>query len=180
MTSNGILGLLRPAGIPLLTMERRCDPNAAFLLRELNVTWRGSFISLKISRPKIFCNQGEKMLAWLDWFYYCLTEETKKNWRQGCKDDLWVRPSCLACRAQSVMSTHETDWSFLASETLLLWVASSISICPIRSDVCLARHLATFLEVLIMPVPVQTSHVRAGGISQHPNSSCMVLLPSLA
>ena len=32
------------------------------------------------------------------------------------------------------------------------------------SDVCPARHLATFLEVLIMLVPVQTSHVRAGGI----------------
>ena len=30
---------LAAAGMPLLTMERRRDPNAAFLLRELNVTW---------------------------------------------------------------------------------------------------------------------------------------------
>ena len=32
--------------IPLLTMERRRDPNPAFLLGEFSVAWRGSLIDI--------------------------------------------------------------------------------------------------------------------------------------
>ena len=177
MTSHGILGLLlRHSPFDHGTMERRRDLNAAFLLREFSVTWRGSFILFKVSQPK---NSG--INAWVyksqktgAWQY---RTDIRTSAGQGRKMTYgWHAVPKVSCLH---MPYHHWLMFFGIRNVAPLGGILHFHLSD-PSDVCVARHLATFLQVLIMLVPVQTTHVRAGGISSNFLLSHFFLFPSLA
>ena len=79
-------------------------------------------------------------------------------------DKLWKHPAIDAQRAASILSIlQEYDGCFGPQKSPpLVLLGGILPFLPSDlADACDARHLATFLGVLIMVVPVQTSHVSA-------------------
>ena len=73
------------------------------------------------------------------------------------------RNRCSTCRVHPFLASFNNDGCFRPQKSPpLVLLGGILPFLPSDlADACDARHLATFLGVLIMLVPVQTSHVSA-------------------